>query len=112
MTSTGTYENEDSPHGSEAAAHWAANWQSSGGTPPATQRLIACRSTDLYLYNGIVGETVIDVSARLLAQHDGLPGLFHIALSEQSNVRELGDEGRLRRRWTLAISALLAQHAR
>ena len=59
----------------------------------AMQRLIAGWSTLLYLHDGVVGETVTNVSPRLLAQQNGLPGLFHIALGEQSKVRKLGDVG-------------------
>ena len=46
--------------------------------PPHRSRQIATRAAGSYLYlsTGIKGETVTDVSQRLLAQHGGLRGLF------------------------------------
>jgi hypothetical protein len=88
------------------------SWQPSSATPRRCGDGLQASRQYLYLYSGVVGETVTEDSPGLLAQHDGLLGLFHIALSEQSNVRELGDEGRLSRHSTLVISALLARHVR
>ena len=40
---------------------------------------------------GVRGETVTDVSKRLLAHHGGLRGLFHLEVAELARVRGLGD---------------------
>jgi len=40
---------------------------------------------------GIRGETVTDVSQRLLAHHGGLRGLFRLDVAELARVRGLGD---------------------
>ena len=45
----------------------------------------------LYLLSGIRGETVADVSQRLLAHHGGLPGLFRLDVAEHTRVRGIGD---------------------
>jgi hypothetical protein len=47
----------------------------------------------LYLYplTGSVGETVTDLSQRLLAHHGGLRGLFRLDVAELARVRGLGD---------------------
>jgi DNA repair protein RadC len=38
------------------------------------------------------GETVTEVSQRLLAQHGGLRGLFHLNIAELARIRGLGDK--------------------
>jgi hypothetical protein len=45
----------------------------------------------LYLLTGIRGESVTDVSQRLLARHDGLRGLLRLDVVELTRVRGLGN---------------------
>ena len=53
-------------------------------------------------------ENRLDVSQRLLAQHDGLRGLFRIDLSELSKVRELGGAYAVRLKVALVLGRRLA----
>jgi DNA repair protein RadC len=58
--------------------------------------------------NGIVGETVTDLSQRLLAQHGGLRGLFQMDLTELAGIRGLGDAKAVRLKAALELGRRLA----
>jgi DNA repair protein RadC len=62
----------------------------------------------IILNTGIVGETVTDVSQRLLAQHGGLRGLFRMDLAELARVRGLGDAKAVRLKAALELGRRLA----
>jgi DNA repair protein RadC len=72
---------------------------------------IGGRSADrryLYLSTGIVGETVTDVSQRLLAEHGGLRGLFQMDVAELACIRGLGDTKAVRFKAALELGRRLA----
>ena len=62
----------------------------------------------IILNTGIVGETVTDVSQRLLAQHGGLRGLFQMDVAELARVRGLGDAKAVRLKAALELGRRLA----
>jgi DNA repair protein RadC len=62
----------------------------------------------LYLLTGIRGETVTDVSQRLLAHHGGLRGLFRLDVAELARVRGLGDAKAVRVKAALELGRRLA----
>ena len=62
----------------------------------------------IILNTGIRGETVTDVSQRLLAQHGGLRGLFRMDLVELSRIRGLGDAKAVRLKAALELGRRLA----
>ena len=62
----------------------------------------------IILNTGIVGETVTDVSQRLLAQHGGLRGLFQMEVAELARVRGLGDAKAVRLKAALELGRRLA----
>jgi DNA repair protein RadC len=62
----------------------------------------------LYLSTGIRGETVTDVSQRLLAHHGGLRGLFRLDVTELARVRGLGDAKAVRVKAALELGRRLA----
>ncbi len=62
----------------------------------------------IILNTGIVGETVTDVSQRLLAQHGGLRGLFRLDIAELSRIRGLGDAKAVRLKAALELGRRLA----
>jgi hypothetical protein len=64
----------------------------------------------LYLLTGIRGETVTDVSQRLLAHHGGLRGLFRLDVAELARVRGLGDTKAVRLKAALELGRRLAAH--
>jgi DNA repair protein RadC len=57
---------------------------------------------------GIRGETVTDVSQRLLAHHGGLRGLFRLDVAELARVRGLGDAKAVRVKAALELGWRLA----
>lgn len=61
----------------------------------------------LYLSTGLVGETVTDVSQRLLAEHGGLRGLFQMDVPELARIRGLGDAKTVRLEAALELGRLL-----
>jgi DNA repair protein RadC len=62
----------------------------------------------LYLLTGSVGETVTDLSQRLLAQHGGLRGLFSMDITELARLRGLGDAKSVRLIAALELGRRLA----
>src|SRR5215216_3067782 len=62
----------------------------------------------LDLLTGIRGETVTDVSQRLLAHHGGLRGLFRLDVAELARVRGLGDAKAVRVKAALELGRRLA----
>jgi DNA repair protein RadC len=62
----------------------------------------------IILNTGIVGETVTDVSQRLVAQHGGLRGLFQMDVAELSRIRGLGDAKAVRLKAALELGRRLA----
>src|SRR5215212_12042415 len=62
----------------------------------------------LYLLTGLPGETVTDVSQRLLAQHGGLRGLFRLEVAELARIRGLGDAKAVRLKAALELGRRLA----
>ena len=62
----------------------------------------------LYLLTGSVGETVTDLSQRLLAHHGGLRGLFRLDVAELARVRGLGDAKAVRVKAALELGRRLA----
>jgi DNA repair protein RadC len=58
---------------------------------------------NLYRLTGIRGETVTDVSQRLLAHHGGLRGLFRLDVAELARVRGLGDAKAVRLKAALEL---------
>jgi DNA repair protein RadC len=57
----------------------------------------------------LVGETVTDVSQRLLAQHGGLRGLFQVDVAELARVRGLGDARAVRLKAAMELGQLAAR---
>ena len=57
---------------------------------------------------GIRGETVTDVSQRLLAHHGGLRGLFRLDVAELARVRGIGDAKAVRVKAALELGRRLA----
>lgn len=62
----------------------------------------------IILNTGLVGETVTDLSQRLLAQHGGLRGLFRLEISELAAIRGLGDAKAVRLKAALELGRRLA----
>lgn len=62
----------------------------------------------IILNTGIVGENVLDVSQRLLADHGGLRGLFKMETSELARIRGLGDAKSVRLKAALELGRRLA----
>jgi len=62
----------------------------------------------IILNTGIVGETVTDVSQRLLAEYGGLRGLFQMDVAELSRIRGLGDAKSVRLKAALELGRRLA----
>ncbi|MCA9863688.1 MAG: DNA repair protein RadC [Thermomicrobiales bacterium] len=62
----------------------------------------------IILNTGIVGETVTDVSQRLLAEHGGLRGLFRLEVTELAAIRGLGDAKAVRLKAALELGRRLA----
>jgi DNA repair protein RadC len=62
----------------------------------------------IILNTGIRGETVTDVSQRLLAHHGGLRGLFRLDVAELARVRGLGDAKAVRVKAALELGRRLA----
>ena len=62
----------------------------------------------IILNTGIRGETVTDMSQRLLAEHGGLRGLFRMEISELAAVRGLGDAKSVRLKAALELGRRLA----
>lgn len=62
----------------------------------------------IILNTGIVGETVTDVSQRLLAEHGGLRGLFRLEVGELAAIRGLGDAKAVRLKAALELGRRLA----
>lgn len=62
----------------------------------------------IILNTGLQGETVTDVSQRLLAQHGGLRGLFRLEISELAEIRGLGDAKAVRLKAALELGRRLA----
>jgi hypothetical protein len=58
-------------------------------------------------YSGIRGETVTDVSQRLLAEHGGLRDLFRMDFAELARIRELGDAKAVRLKAALELGRRL-----
>ena len=57
---------------------------------------------------GTVGETVTDLSQRLLAQYGGLRGLFRLDLIELASIRGVGDAKSVRLKAALELGRRLA----
>src|SRR4051812_26701516 len=72
------------------------------------QRRTTAGSTVPVPYIGIRGETVTDVSQRLLAHHGGLRGLFRLDVAELARVRGLGDAKAVRVKAALELGRRLA----
>src|SRR5215212_3971401 len=62
----------------------------------------------IILNTGIRGETVTDVSQRLLAHYGGLRGLFRMDIAELSRIRGLGDAKAVRLKAALELGRRLA----
>ena len=62
----------------------------------------------IILNTGIRGETVTDVSQRLLARHGGLRGLFRMETGELARLRGLGDAKAVRLKAALELGRRLA----
>jgi DNA repair protein RadC len=62
----------------------------------------------IILNTGLVGETVTDLSQRLLAEHGGLRGLFRLEVSELAGIRGLGDAKAVRLKAALELGRRLA----
>lgn len=62
----------------------------------------------IILNTGLQGETVTDLSQRLLAQHGGLRGLFRLEISELAEIRGLGDAKAVRLKAALELGRRLA----
>jgi DNA repair protein RadC len=62
----------------------------------------------IILNTGIRGETVTDVSQRLLAHHGGLRGLYRLDVAELARVRGLGDAKAVRVKAALELGRRLA----
>src|SRR5829696_2221935 len=62
----------------------------------------------IILNTGIRGETVTDVSQRLLAHHGGLRGLFRLDVAELARIRGLGDAKAVRVKAALELGRRLA----
>ena len=62
----------------------------------------------IILNTGLKGETVTDLSQRLLAQHGGLRGLFRLEISELAEIRGLGDAKAVRLKAALELGRRLA----
>ena len=62
----------------------------------------------IILNTGLPGETVTDVSQRLLAHHGGLRGLFRLDVAELARVRGLGDAKAVRVKAALELGRRLA----
>ncbi|MFT4037288.1 MAG: DNA repair protein RadC [Thermomicrobiales bacterium] len=62
----------------------------------------------IILNTGIVGETVTDLSQRLLAEQGGLRGLFRMEVSELAGLRGLGDAKAVRLKAALELGRRLA----
>ncbi len=62
----------------------------------------------IILNTGSVGETVTDLSQRLLAHHGGLRGLFRLDLAELARIRGLGDAKAVRLKAALELGRRLA----
>src|SRR5918997_3145890 len=62
----------------------------------------------IILNTGMKGETVTDVSQRLLAEHGGLRGLFRLDIAELSRIRGLGDAKAVRLKAALELGRRLA----
>lgn len=62
----------------------------------------------IILNTGLVGETVTDLSQRLLAEHGGLRGLFRLEISELASIRGLGDAKAVRLKAALELGRRLA----
>lgn len=62
----------------------------------------------IILNTGLVGETVTDVSQRLLAEHGGLRGLFQMDVAELARLRGLGDAKAVRLKAALELGRRLA----
>src|SRR5918993_1489023 len=79
--------------------------------PPAGQhyqRQSAARSVLPVPYTGSVGETVTDLSQRLLAQYGRLCGLFRMDLVELARIRGVGDAKSVRLTAALELGRRLA----
>lgn len=62
----------------------------------------------IILNTGIVGESVTDVSQRLLVEHGGLRGLFRLDVAELARIRGLGDAKAVRLKAALELGRRLA----
>jgi DNA repair protein RadC len=62
----------------------------------------------IILNTGVVGETVTDLSQRLLAEQGGLRGLFRLEISELAKIRGLGDAKAVRLKAALELGRRLA----
>ena len=62
----------------------------------------------IILNTGLPGETVTDVSQRLLAHHGGLRGLFRLDVAELARIRGLGDAKAVRVKAALELGRRLA----
>jgi DNA repair protein RadC len=62
----------------------------------------------IILNTGLPGETVTDVSQRLLADHGGLRGLFRLEVAELARIRGLGDAKAVRLQAALELGRRLA----
>lgn len=62
----------------------------------------------IILNTGTVGETVTDLSQRLLAQYGGLRGLFQMDVAELAQIRGLGDAKGVRLKAALELGRRLA----
>ena len=62
----------------------------------------------IILNTGIVGETVTDVSQRVLAEHGGLRGLMQMEVGELARVRGLGEAKAIRLKASLELGRRLA----
>lgn len=62
----------------------------------------------IILNTGIKGETVTDLSQRLLAQHGGLRGLYRLEISELAKIRGLGDAKAVHLKAALELGRRLA----
>jgi DNA repair protein RadC len=62
----------------------------------------------IILNTGSVGETVTDLSQRLLAQYGGLRGLFRLDLSELARIHGVGDAKSVRLKAALELGRRLA----